>query len=131
MASVTNFLKNLVVIHYNPDKLEPKPTLAYEAMLRATVRLNLQEAQWAILERNDAVYHLALTQAIHNLERTFSSDATRTQALLGQLQQLNEKKLRINLVMPEEGLKALNLVITPPVKAISSTDDVIEGVDAS
>jgi len=131
MASVINFLKNLVVIHYNPDKLEPKPTLAYEAMLRATVRLNLQEAQWAILERNDAVYHVALTQAMSSLEHTFSSDATPTQALIGQLKQLNEKKLRTDLVMPEQGLNALNHVITPPAKAISATDDVIEGVNAS
>lgn len=127
IASLTNFLKNLVIIHHNSDRLEPKPTLAYETMLRATVRLNLQEAQWAILERNDAIYHLALTQAINNLEHMLLSEATDIQALLGQLKQLNEKKLRTDLTMPEAGLKALNHVMTTPKNATPTT----EGVNAS
>lgn len=127
MDGIMKFLKNLVVIHYNPDTLEPKPTLAYEAMLRATVRLNLQEAQWAILEQNDAVYHLALNQAISNLEHTFSSEATRTQALLGQIKQLDTTQLRTDLVIPEQGLQALNQIITPPVKTNTS----LKGANAS
>ena len=127
MDSARTFLKSLVVIHYNPDTLEPKPTLAYEAMLRATVRLNIQEAQWAILEQNNTVYHLALNQAINHLEHTFSSDSTRTQALIQQLEQLKKTNFRAELVMPEEALNQLNSIINTPRTAPLST----EGAQAS
>ena len=93
LTCAMNALKNLAVIRYNPENLEPKPTLAYEAILRATVRLNLQEAVWAVLERNDTVYQLALTQAQHHLEQTFVSDTTQTQALIQLLNQLKQTKL--------------------------------------
>jgi len=127
MDSALTFLKSLVVIHYNPDTLEPKPTLAYEAMLRATVRLNLQEAQWAILEQNNTIYHLALNQAIHHLEHTFSSNTTRTQALMQQLEQLKKTNLRTERVIPEEALNQLNPIINTPRTAPPST----EGAEAS
>jgi len=114
MGAVIKFLKNLVVIRYKNETLDPKPTLAYEAMLRATVRLNLQEATWAILERNDAVYHVALAQAMTNLEHMFSSEATSTQALIGQIKQLDTTQLHADLIMPEQALTALNHLLTKP-----------------
>ncbi|MCH9756256.1 MAG: uroporphyrinogen-III C-methyltransferase [Gammaproteobacteria bacterium] len=112
IASVLNVLKHLVTIRYNANPLEPKPTLAFEAMLRATVRLSLQEAQWAVLERNDTVYQLALNQAIHTLEQSFVSDRTNTKALIERLNQLKKTPLHPERVIPEQALTALNQVIT-------------------
>lgn len=114
MGVLMKFLKNLVIIRHTTETLEPKPTLAYEAMLCATVRLNLQEATWAILELNDAVYHLALAQAVTNLERTFSSEAAATQALIGQIKQLDTVTLRTDIVVPDQALTALNQLINTP-----------------
>ncbi|MDF1684457.1 MAG: uroporphyrinogen-III C-methyltransferase [Legionellaceae bacterium] len=116
MHGVIKFVKNLVVIRHNDETLDPKPTLAYEAMLRATVRLNLQEATWAILERNDAVYHIALAQAITNLEHMFSSEATSTQALIGQIKQLDTTQLHADIIMPEQALTALNQLLKAPAE---------------
>ncbi|NCT56970.1 MAG: hypothetical protein GW760_04565 [Legionella sp.] len=123
MGAIMKFLKNLVVIRHTTEALEPTPTLAYEAMLSATVRLNLQEATWAILERNDAVYHLALAQAMTNLERTFSSEATSTQVLIGQIKQLDKVSLRTDMIIPEQALTALNQLINTPAPS--------EGANAS
>jgi len=117
MDIFTQFLKNLVVIRYNTETLDPKPTLAYKAMLRATVRLNLQEAAWAILERNDAVYHVALAQAITNIEHTFSSEATSTQALIQQIKQLDTAQLHADSIMPDQALTALNHLLSTPAPA--------------
>ncbi|MDF1827035.1 MAG: uroporphyrinogen-III C-methyltransferase [Legionellaceae bacterium] len=117
MGVLMKFLKNLVVIRHTTETLDPKPTLAYEAMLSATVRLNLQEATWAILERNDAVYHLALAQAVTNLERTFSSEATATQALIGQIKQLDTVALRTDIIIPDQALTALNQLINTPASS--------------
>jgi len=126
MDNIIHFLKNLVVIRYRTDSLEPKPTLSYEAMLRATVRLNLQEAVWAILEHNDTIYHLALNQAMNNLERSFSSEAAPTQALIKQIKQLNTTPLSTTASIPKQGLSALNTLISTSIETSSST----QGIDA-
>lgn len=108
----TKIISNLIVIRHTSEVLEPQHSLAYEAMLRATVRLNLQEAVWGILERNDTIYHAALTQAITNLEHTFSSKATSTQAVIERIKQLKTTPLRTDPMIPEQGLTALNQLMT-------------------
>ena len=109
---VLRFFKHLVTIQYNPDQLQPKPTLAFEAMLRATIRLNLSEAQWAVLEHNNTVYQLALNQAMHGLEQSFASDAASTKALIQLLSTLKQTQLHSEQVIPEKALAALNQVIS-------------------
>lgn len=106
-----SFLKNLVHIRYNPNHLEPKPTLAFESILRATVHLNLEEAQWAVLERNNAVYQLTLNQAITTLQQSFMTDKARTKALVHLLNQLKTIQLHPEPTLPEQALTALNQVI--------------------
>lgn len=103
-------LNHVVTIRYHEDA-SPTPTLAYEAMLRATVRMNLEEAKWAVLERNEAVYRLAIGQAIHYLEQTFASNNTRTQALITLLDSLQKTKLNTTPVVPTEALTELNKVL--------------------
>ena len=120
--TITHFLKNLVVVHYKSEPLQPKPTLAYEAMLRATVRLNIQEAEWSILERNNTVYHLALAQAMMNLKDTFLSEATATQALIQQIKQLDTIQLHTDPIIPEQGLTALNHLIRTSTSTRSSSE---------
>ena len=110
-TAVLNFLKNVVTIHHHSDVLEPKPTLAFEAMLRASVRLSLEEAQWAVLERNNQVYQLALNQAINYLKQSFVSDQTRTEALISRLNELKQVALHAEAVIPEQALTELNQVI--------------------
>jgi uroporphyrin-III C-methyltransferase len=122
-ACAINALKSLAVIRYNPDTLQPKPTLAYEAILRATVRLNLQEATWAVLERNDSVYQLALTQATRHLEQTFASNTTQTQALITHINQLKQTKLYQTTPIPKRALHVLNQVISSTeIKAQTAGD---------
>ena len=109
---VLHFFKHLVTIQYNPNQLLPKPTLAFEAMLRATIRLNLAEAQWAVLEQNNAVYQLALNQAIHGLEHSFVSNAASTKALIQLLSTLKQTQLYSEQVIPDKALTAINQVIS-------------------
>jgi uroporphyrin-III C-methyltransferase len=118
----THFLQHLITIRHHSDQLAPKPTLAFEAMLRASIRLNLQEAQWAVLEKNNAIYQQALKQAISHLTQSFVSDATHTKTLIKQLQALQKTTLNTEHILPEKALKALNHVILTTESKPSSGD---------
>jgi uroporphyrin-III C-methyltransferase len=105
------FLSHLVTIRHTSDQLAPKPTLAYEALLRASIRMDIQEAEWAVLERNNIVYQLALNQALHNLKQSIVSDKARTDAMIKLLTQLKTISLYPDPIVPTATLTALNQVI--------------------
>lgn len=105
------FLSHLVTIRHTSDQLIPKPTLAYEALLRASIRMDIQEAEWAVLERNNIIYQLALNQALHNLKQSVVSDKARADALIKLLDQLKKISLHPEPTVPTKALTALNHVI--------------------
>lgn len=100
-----SLLNKLVVIRRNDDHIKPLISPAFEALLKENIRLNLQEAQWAVLNHNPQVYQLVLNQAITLLKKNFNERAQNTAALikkLGQLQQieLTQKRPEIGLALP-------------------------------
>ncbi len=106
-----NQLKKLVIIRHHDEAIQPLFTTAYETMLRETIRLNLQAAQWAVLQNNPAVYQLSLTQAIDNIKSAFDLDATSTQVLMNQLKQLQQIQIIQQKIIPDESLPLLNRLI--------------------
>ena len=120
MKESVSLLEKLVVVRRHNEDIVPLPSPVYESMLREGIRLNLQEAQWAVLQNNEAVYQLSLTQAIKNIKRSFELTATRTNALLKQLQALQQTHLVQQKPLLEQSLPLLNQVIesqnnaTPP-----------------
>ena len=104
-------LEKLVIIQHHDEAIQPLLTPAYEAILRETIRLNLQAAQWAVLQNNQAVYQLSLTQAIENIKRVFNPDETSTQALTNQLKQLEQLQIIQQKIIPDQSLPQLNQLI--------------------
>lgn len=105
-----NLLGKLVVVRRYDNNIQPLLSPMHQAMLRESIRMNLQEAQWAILQNNPAVYQLALTQAIKNIKRSFEEN-TSTQSLIKQLQRLQQEKLATSKPVIEESLPLLNQLI--------------------
>ncbi len=103
-----NVLSKLVVIRRNDEQVKPLISPALEALLKETIGLNLQEAQWAVLNNNAEVYKLALNQAINTLKKNFNENAANTAALIKKLNELQQ----IQLVQkrPEVGVSALPLL---------------------
>ena len=95
-----SLLETLVVVRHQDEDIFPLPSPAYESMLRESVRLYLQEAQWAVLQGNESVYQFSLTQAIKKINYAFTPDGTETIAIQGQLQSL----LQIHLIQPQPTL---------------------------
>lgn len=95
-------LQKLVIVRRTDENIQPLMSPLYESILRESIKLNLQEAQWAILNNDPDVYQLALKQASTNIKKVFNEKAQSTTALLNQLKELQE--LKLTQEKPETGL---------------------------
>ncbi|MCC2667254.1 MAG: hemX, partial [Gammaproteobacteria bacterium] len=104
-----NLLEKLIVVRRNDENIEPLVSPLLESALRENIRLNFQEAQWAVINNNSVVYLFALTQAEKNLKRTFNTQ--NTTVLLKQVNELQQIKLGVEKPKEQLALPALNQVI--------------------
>jgi uroporphyrin-3 C-methyltransferase len=104
-------LEKLVVVRRHDEDILPLPSPAYESMLREGIRLNLQEAQWAALQNNEAIYQFSLTQALKNINRAFDPNTAVTDTLIKQLQNLQQIHLIQKKPILEQSLPLLNQLI--------------------
>ncbi|STX29885.1 uroporphyrin-III C-methyltransferase [Legionella beliardensis] len=111
-----SYLKKLVIVRRHEGDAQPLYSPLHQALLRETIRMNLQEAQWAILQKNTQVYKQALTQAITAIKNTFDNQAVNTQALLKQLQELQQQRLVYPRPVVDEPLVLLNQYIASRTK---------------
>lgn len=106
-----NLLEKLVVVRRNDEDIKPLMSPLFESILRESIRLNLQEAQWAVLNKNDTVYQMALKQAVLNLKRTFNEQGYDTGELIKKLTELQEIKLAEEKPITGLALPLLNQMI--------------------
>ncbi|CAM2805663.1 uroporphyrinogen III methylase HemX [Legionella steigerwaltii] len=100
LQSSMNVLEKLVVIRRHDQEIKPLMSPLFEALLKEKLHLNLQEAQWAVLNNEPFVYQLVLKQAINNLKMNFNQNTPSTAALikkLTELQQMNVTQKRPTL----------------------------------
>ena len=115
-----NALQTLVVVRHHDEAINPMPSPAYESLLRDNIRFNLQQAQWAILKSNDAVYQHALTQALKQINQAFKSDTTEINLITHQLQTLQKIHLTQHKPVLETSLLLLNQLIEAKDAEIST-----------
>ncbi|KTC72586.1 uroporphyrinogen III methylase [Legionella birminghamensis] len=118
-------LEKLIVVRKHDDNVEPILSPLHLDVLRESVRMNLQEAQWALLEHNSAVYAQSLKQAIEEINRIFDVSASPTQALLNDLQKLKSVSLENQRPLVNGSLNLLNQFIDNQKNA--SSDDSTNG----
>lgn len=106
-----NLLEKLVVVRRTDEDIKPLMSPLLESILRESIRLNLQQAQWAVLNNNATVYQMALKQAILNLKRTFDEQGHKTNVLIKQLTELQQIKLTQEKPITGVALPLLNQMI--------------------
>ena len=106
-----NVLEKLVVVRRNEEDIQPLISPLHQTLLRDSIRLNLQQAQWAILQNNPKIYDLSLTQALQTIKRSFDESEQSTQALIQQLQTLQQEKLVAAKPTIGQSLSLLNQLI--------------------
>jgi len=131
LSDAMRLLEKMVVVQHHTDDVQPLLTSAYESVLRENIRLSLQEAQWAVLRFNDPMYHLLLTQAILNVNRSFDSHVEGNQALLKYLDDLQKIQLIQQKSMPDESLLLLNQAIELKDKQVITPQTPVSGGGAS
>ncbi|KTD66508.1 uroporphyrinogen III methylase HemX [Legionella santicrucis] len=100
-----NILGKLVVIRRHDQEIKPLLSPLLEEALKENLRLNLQEAQWAVLNHDSFVYQLVLKQAINTLKTNFNENTQNTASLikkLSALQQISitQKRAPLGLALP-------------------------------
>lgn len=103
-------LEKLVVIRHNND-LAPVLLPMQQALLRERIRMNLQTAQWAILQNNSVVYQSVLAQSLRDIQQAFDTEASGTQALIQSLQHLQKQTLSPAKPGIDQSLRQLNQLI--------------------
>lgn len=86
-------LKSLIIIKNNDESFSPTLTLSYIKMLRENITLNLQQAELAVIQRNQDIYVISIKQAIKNIESTYKLSNPKTQFVVKQLENLQEENL--------------------------------------
>ena len=104
-------LEKLIVIRQHDEAIQPLVTPEDEVILRNNIQLALQQAQWALLRHNDALYTLSLTQASKILEKSFDPESEATKSLLNQLYNLQQIKLTPSQPVSNESLILMNQFI--------------------
>lgn len=105
-----NLLEKFVVIRHHDDAIKPLMTPLHQTVLRESLRLNLQQAQWAILENNDAIYQASLTQAADDVERLFDISNNDAHHLLETIQSLKAIPLNPGQKITIEALPQLKAI---------------------
>ena len=113
-------LEKVVVVRHHDEDILPLPSPAYESMLREGIRLNLQGAQWAALQNNEAIYQFSLAQALKNIKRSFEPQAPITLDLVKQLQALQQITIVLKKPSIEESLPLLNQLIESKTAHVST-----------
>ncbi|BCA96843.1 hypothetical protein TUM19329_32040 [Legionella antarctica] len=106
-----HLLEKMVVVRRDDENIKPLMSPLYESTLRESIRMSLQEAQWAIINNNPVVYQLALKQASSNLKRAFNQNSKNTEELLKQLDDLQKIKITRERSVIELALPLLNQII--------------------
>lgn len=120
-----NELKKLVVIRRNDDTINPLISPVHETLLRDSLKIDLQKAQWAIIQNNPTIYHASLAQALDIVVLTFDVKAPDTEALVKQLNELQTVTFKQPHHIVNNSLNELNQAlqvdsaITTPVKGES------------
>lgn len=104
-------LNNLIIIRRNSVNTTKLLSPSYLIVIRENIRLNLQQMQWAILERNQDVYNLSCKQLIDNIKHSLVIENTETQAILSKLKTLKKIDLKYTKIKIEGSLVELNKII--------------------
>lgn len=113
----TNFKNNLkklnklIIIRRNNQNATNILSPSYLATIRETIKLNIQQMQWAILERNQDIYKFSCQQAIDNISYALDAENPDKKIILDKLYKLQKINLNIKKIKINQSLIALNKII--------------------
>lgn len=104
-------LNSLIIIRHNNANSTKLFSPSYLTAVRETIKLNLQQMQWAILERNQDIYNLSCQQAIDNIDYSLDDENPQKKAILNKLKNLQKIDLTLTKTKIGKSLIKLNKII--------------------
>jgi uroporphyrin-3 C-methyltransferase len=111
LAESFNRLKKMVVVRRVDERIEPLITPSLIALLRANIQLTLQEAQLAVLQRDEKLYQLTMKQALEKILQFFDPLDSNTLSLARQLETLKQTRISQEKLTLGQALVILNQLI--------------------
>ncbi|GHB03898.1 uroporphyrinogen-III C-methyltransferase [Modicisalibacter luteus] len=105
-------IKELVVVRRHDQALEALMTPEQESYLRQNVRLQLEQAQLALLQANPELYQASLEKAVTLIEGYYDTESDGVQQVLDTLRSLMDKTIRPELPDISQSLQALRDFMT-------------------
>lgn len=114
-------LQKLVVIRRHDEDIQPLLSPMYAALVKESIHLNLQEAQWAVLTKNQDVFNLSLKQAINQVKIIANESNKDAAAIISTLTELQKTKFSTEKPDIGQAIPLLNQLIKD--KNLSSQKD--------
>ncbi|AUD77803.1 hypothetical protein CW740_00555 [Kangiella profundi] len=102
--SFSSALSQYYTVHHYDESMKPFISPQHDALLRQNILLNLQTAQLAAIQHNDAMYHNALSEVEGWVNQFFKSEPATTTAFIQQLDELTQMSVKLNLPQQLESL---------------------------
>ena len=128
IQSSWQMLKKLIIIQRNDENLQLLLSPYYQALAKENIRMNLQAAEWAVLQNNHLVYQLILEQTINNIQRLYTQNTITTE-LITDLKNLQQERLSAprhllgeSLLLLNKYLENANIDFTPSSPLVTEPD---------
>lgn len=106
LAELWASLRKLLVIKHHDRSILPIVDSQQQAYLRQNVHLILFQAKWAVIYRDNALYHSSLLQLSRSIEDYFDQQSPITQTALANIKDLQALTLHATLPAPKASLSA-------------------------
>lgn len=88
-----NMLSQLVVVQHHNETMQPLLLESEKHLLIQNLHLSFKEVQWAVLQYNDAEYHLVLKEIGAEIDKFLDTNSPTTQSFLKKLDELQDISL--------------------------------------
>lgn len=108
--SFSSALSQYYTVHHYDESMKPFISPQHDALLRQNILLNLQTAQLAAIQHNDAMYQNALGEVEGWVSQYFKSEPATTTAFMQQLDELVQMSVALNLPQQLESLRTIEQI---------------------
>lgn len=109
-ATLLSF-KQFFIIRHHENPLEPLMSPAFLTAQKEIIRLKLQEAEWALLQKNEPIYQMTLKQTREIVVRAFDPKNSIIINFLKNLDQLQSTSIETHAFIPTESLPLLQALL--------------------
>ena len=106
-----NILKQIVIVHRDNVHTAPLLSPFYQTIIREKIAIDLQQAEWALLQNNADLYGQSLNRVIETIHQNFAHNAAATQAFLEKITGLQQKSIESKTPNFNRSLSLLNELI--------------------